>query len=71
MGLGYPQATAIQLVTDKYKNSLPDVKVAAEAARAKAAVEASKVALNEASAKAKITTSEAAKTRANKVTSSS
>ena len=71
MGLGYPQATAIQLVTDKYKNSLPDVKVAAEAARAKAAVEASKVALNEASAKAKITTSEAAKTRANKVSSSS
>lgn len=66
MGLGYPQATAIQLVTDKYKNSLPDVKDKLAATRAKAAVDASKVTLNEASAKAKITTSEAAKLKASK-----
>lgn len=66
MGLGYPQATAVQLVTDKYKNSLPDVKAANEAAKAKAAVEASKVTLNEASAEAKKKAADAAMLKAQK-----
>ena len=66
MGLGYPQATAIQLVTDKYKWTLPDVMAMAAATKEKAKLDASKVALNDASAEAKKKAADAAMLKAQK-----